>query len=816
MAIGQEIATAFVRIRPNTTGFQGETESGVMRSVKNIAKIAGVAFGAEMAVNWAKTLVEDAGSVQKSMEVVNAEFGKSASIIHEFADNAGISMGITSHLTEATAARFGILFHNLGVGQDAAAKMTKGMLDLAGSIAEMRGIDPSTVLQNLPLALGGNIRVLRQLGFAFSTSQVNAAAYKLGLVGLGQTAVGAAKAEAIYALVTGNLSGIHRQAAAHANDFANVQRRLSAEWDHAKEQLGMQLLPIFTRYMRELSNWLDRMTKSGKLQKDFNEIVKTTASVVRQVAHAISTGWKIFQTAAGWVGGTRHAVVLLLELFAVNKLRTMGAAIVTNLVTKGLDQVKTAAKATGDTVEVQTTRMKAAFIGLGVTIRDAIIKTGYGAVMIATVIVTDWVINHWAYVSAYLKEVWKNIGTVLSGYLQEFKGEFEVFAGTVSTVLVGGLLSPVLAFANAAKLAFGWLPGIGGHLKHAVDALNHFTASITTGVVQQGLKDIQEGGQKVVDAYYAAAAVALAKTSTDPGFKKATAALGKATADAVGAGAAAAVTDIPKKVIKSALDAVARAIAAAHRAIVASVIAAQNNLESLARKLDATVNKIMDKFGSLGSGMAGSPSAKAFQKLAQLMASGAPEFKVAEASKALQTQIAFTQPGQKSALDVQKERVKAQFDQLVRLFDTRRINEAAFDRRLTALLRANHVTLANARKIYGKAFADDLAANIKAVKEQAHLIAETPAKYRKEANKATGDTGLYRLINPLQTIRRENEKIAATAKAQRERIAKAAEKTHAAVTKTNQILAGTPLGKVPDTASKSSKHRSAAKGGVRP
>lgn len=289
-----EIASAYVRIRPNMSGFQSATESGVKSAFSNVAKIVGVALSAGAAFKFGEDIIEGAASLQKSVEAINLEFGKAGKAVTQFGEDGAKSLGISANLADSTSARFGILFKNLGIGGGAAAQMTVGFEKLAGSIAEIRGIDPSTVLQNLPLAAAGNLRSLKQLGLSFTTAQLSAEAFKLGLTDtINQALTPAQKAIALYNLATQNFSTFQDQAKAHAGDLTNQVFQLKAAWANAKDELGEGLLPIASKVITALSDGLTPAVNGVRLV--FSDLSKD----VRQFAAFVAPAFKPIEDAIG-------------------------------------------------------------------------------------------------------------------------------------------------------------------------------------------------------------------------------------------------------------------------------------------------------------------------------------------------------------------------------------------------------------------------------------------------------------------------------------------------------------------------------------
>lgn len=252
-----EIASAYVRIRPNMTGFKGETEGGVRSGFGGIGKIVAGAFAGIAVFDFAKSAVEGAAQLQKSTEVVASKFGEASDAVTKFNDTAAAKLGISAAVGESTAAKFGILFDNLGIGKKRAAEMTVGFEQLTGSLSAIRGADPSDVMNKIVLAAAGNTRGLKQLGIVVDTAGIKQEALKQHLISTVKDAITPAiKAQAIYGIATKHLADYQTEAAKHSGDFANQQRVLSAEWANAKDRIGADLLPAMTKLATGLSTIL--------------------------------------------------------------------------------------------------------------------------------------------------------------------------------------------------------------------------------------------------------------------------------------------------------------------------------------------------------------------------------------------------------------------------------------------------------------------------------------------------------------------------------------------------------------------------------
>lgn len=261
-------------------GFQRGVESEVRSTFRHAAKIAGEAFAIGETFRFGKEIVQHAAEVQKQVEVIAASFGDASKEVLDFNEKGAAALGVSAHAADETSARLGILFANLKIAPGLAAKMTVGFEKLAGATAAIRGIDPAQFLRQLPLVAAGNVRGLKQMGISLDQTQLKVVAFKLGLTASVKAALNPAqKAVAIYAYAMQNLDRIQGQAQAHAGDLLNVQRRLSAEWDNAKDKLGAGLLPVMTTLATALTRVLPPAI--DLITKGFRDLAFTVTAVAK-------------------------------------------------------------------------------------------------------------------------------------------------------------------------------------------------------------------------------------------------------------------------------------------------------------------------------------------------------------------------------------------------------------------------------------------------------------------------------------------------------------------------------------------------------
>jgi hypothetical protein len=807
---GSEIASAFVRIRPNMSGFKSETEAGVRGAFSKLATIAGVALGAGAAFEFGKGAVEAAAGIQKQVEVIRSEFGGAGNDLVRFADTTGTSLGAANAATDAASARFGLLFNNLGIGTKTAAQMTKGFEELALSVNAIRGGGASgaeQLLQSIVLAAAGNTRGLKQLGISVDGTSEKIAAFKLGLIQTtSQALTPAQKAQAIYAIATAHLSDYLQQAKAHSGDFANVQARLSAEWQKAKETLGAALLPELTKVVRALAGWLDKMERSGRLQRDFNEAGHIAVTVIKGTVGAVRLGVDAWDKFSGALGGAKQVAVDFLAVMAVAKIRAIASAITTDLVNNGFAQLKIATQEEKAAYLEAFGTMEIATVGLSATIKSALISTGIGALVVAVGLAVGYIVTHWTTVKRYTEATAAAVGAAFHGM-----GEVVIGIGkTIGGALIEYLTFPLKEFLDMASSVAGWIPFVGGKISAAARAVDSFSHVWGVGLAKTGAAEVAKGFGDIGSGASKAFTDSLNKSANDP-TQQASARdsgkkIGKSFADGVTSAVGAGIKNSGKVIS----DTLQTTIDAARQRIQSTIQQAKNNLDTIGGDLAKTLEQIQQQLGGAAGAVAGSPQGQAFAKLKKLIESGAPTFEIQRAQQELSSQLENAGKSQATVL-------KTQLANLTDEFNRGKITYRQFETRLHHLLREEGGSYQRALKAGGTAFGDQFRAQVRALAQQAKAIAALPAKYRDVGG--GGGAADLKIIKPLQVIREENLKIATAAARQRAAQLKATEKTNATLAQIHgtQVASIIPPGHGKKPRGRGSHHaRKAALAGGRP
>lgn len=249
------LGEAFVRVRPDTDGFEKEASGKIGGGLKRIAGAVTAAFGAIKVGGFLKDAIGEASDYGETVSKSANVFGqKLAPAIQKFAATAPKAFGISETAALSATAQFGNMFIQLGFTGDAAAKASTNLIKTAADLGSFNNVDPSDVLERIGASLRGEFDSLQQL-----IPNINAA--RVEHEALAATGKKTAKELTAQEKATATLAIIQKDGALAANDFAetsgglaNQQRILTATVDTLKRRIGEALLPVVTKVVTYLTD----------------------------------------------------------------------------------------------------------------------------------------------------------------------------------------------------------------------------------------------------------------------------------------------------------------------------------------------------------------------------------------------------------------------------------------------------------------------------------------------------------------------------------------------------------------------------------
>lgn len=306
--VGREAQLAGSRAATGARGFDRMGAAGRAMG-RGLAIGAAALTGATYAAfRLAESSIEKASDWGETLNKSNVIFGRNAAAMRRWSRTAADSFGLSSENALASASAFGDMFSQIGFTGDAAARMSKDVVQMAADFGSFNNLDTADVLDRISASLRGEFDSLQAV-----IPNINAARVEQEAL----NATGKERAEQLTAqdkaLATLNI--LHKDGARAMGDFAatsdglaNSQKILNAEYDDAQRRLGKTLLPLQLEFTRFLSregiprlNDFSRWFRDDGLPaiQDFADDMRPLAQeVVPAVGSALGTVRDALQDAA--------------------------------------------------------------------------------------------------------------------------------------------------------------------------------------------------------------------------------------------------------------------------------------------------------------------------------------------------------------------------------------------------------------------------------------------------------------------------------------------------------------------------------------
>lgn len=190
-------------------------------------------------------IVGAASNMNETVSKSNTVFKENAAEVEAWASQGAADFGLSKQAALDAASGFGNMFDQLGIGRDAAADMSMGIVELATDFASFHNADISQVLDAQSAAFRGEYDSLQRFLPLINAATVEQEA--LAMTGKKSTKELTAqeKALAVNSLMFKGAGEAMGDFDRTTDSLANRQRKLGAEFDNIKVNLGQKLLPVF-------------------------------------------------------------------------------------------------------------------------------------------------------------------------------------------------------------------------------------------------------------------------------------------------------------------------------------------------------------------------------------------------------------------------------------------------------------------------------------------------------------------------------------------------------------------------------------------
>ena len=290
----------------------GTTATSIKSSFKGLEKaiaFTGLAVSATAAftaiVAGAKHAVAAASDLGEVISKTQAVFKGSAGAMIAWAETASRSFGQSKTQALDAASGFGNLFTAMGIGEDAAAGMSRRMVELGSDLASFNNTSVADALEAIGAGLRGEAEPMRRFGVLMNDATLKAQALASGISDGTTVLDPAQKAMAAYQLILAKTTTAQGDFARTSDGLANSQRTITALVSDMSAEIGQGLLPTVQDLASELKS--ADFKSIGQGIGDMAEFVIGLASALGKLA-ANMPGVKILEKVASFAGSKGPAL----------------------------------------------------------------------------------------------------------------------------------------------------------------------------------------------------------------------------------------------------------------------------------------------------------------------------------------------------------------------------------------------------------------------------------------------------------------------------------------------------------------------------
>ncbi len=224
--------------------------------------------------------IDKASDMNETVSKSSVVFGDWAGQVQGFTSTAATNLGMTNQQALEAAGTFGNLFTSMGTGQQTAADMSTGLVQMAADLASFNNLDPTEVLEKLRSGMVGETEPLRALGVNITAAAVQEKALELGLMKTGEEMSTSTALTARYALIMEQTKNAQGDFARTSDGLANSTRIAKAQMGDMAATIGTQLLPIALQLTQGISSVIGWFTNlSPSTQKVIIIILAVVAAI---------------------------------------------------------------------------------------------------------------------------------------------------------------------------------------------------------------------------------------------------------------------------------------------------------------------------------------------------------------------------------------------------------------------------------------------------------------------------------------------------------------------------------------------------------
>lgn len=200
-----------------------------------------------MAVSTAA--IKMASDAQESEQLFSVAMENMADSAQKWSEQLSDALGINAYEIRKNVGTFDVMLKSMGLNEQAAYDMSKGLTQLTYDIASLYNITTESAFDKLQSAIVGMPRPLQDLGIVANDTAVKTWALANGIIKQGEEMTEAQEVASRYALILERTTAAQGDLARTIDSPVNKMRVLKSQIEETAIQLGNALLPTFNKLL---------------------------------------------------------------------------------------------------------------------------------------------------------------------------------------------------------------------------------------------------------------------------------------------------------------------------------------------------------------------------------------------------------------------------------------------------------------------------------------------------------------------------------------------------------------------------------------
>lgn len=200
-----------------------------------------------MAVSTAA--IKMASDAQESEQLFTVAMEGMANSARKWSEQLSTALGINAYEIRKNVGTFDVMLKSMGLNEQAAYDMSKGLTQLTYDIASLYNITTESAFDKLQSAIVGMPRPLQDLGIVANDTAVKTWALANGIIKQGEEMTEAQEVASRYALIMERTSAAQGDLARTMESPVNKMRVLKSQIEETAIELGNALLPTFNKLL---------------------------------------------------------------------------------------------------------------------------------------------------------------------------------------------------------------------------------------------------------------------------------------------------------------------------------------------------------------------------------------------------------------------------------------------------------------------------------------------------------------------------------------------------------------------------------------